>query len=1012
MKSLLPDRQKTILQWVSQATGINTLGVKVRLRGNDLHILCESVECPQRWHTLSDLLTALQQTDLDALKSGENNEQPSIYQVFVYGRKKGTKRPEWCHRVYLNQLDRHLEQVKEKINQTLLRDKSSQPGGAIILSNESLARQGDPNAIARYLSETLSNYGVSVQVQIKKQKQTQTQTQDSQTNKRLWVQCKSSYSPDPTLIAEPIAQKLRHLKLSGYQDAVIIAQVQGESKTDWMLRIDLTPPEIMLKEWARWGDAEALGEYLNEKLAEKSPNTKIKVTTSLQESTLHIFCSSVNLPNAISPAPHRILCMETIGTILEDVAPQAITAATLYGQTSKDTDPAWIDWLSLPAKQHPALAIPPLDLASSADEPAIIFLLERLLNPDLNWRLKTGGIRVLLLRKADLLHVMCDAPVCPKRKQVTTKVIQLLRQLKISGITGVRIYGRRAGNKEPFWHYGVDFQTRERVVPEPTPEFAATSAYVRELLPSDSNESGLRPDLTAQEVHNFVKGVASDWGVTARKFLLGTQLFMETSHPPERNSAAQQGRLVALIWGSLGLLLTIQTDWVLNYFVSHTNPQNNAMSSTTSPGGIATQVSETATPSNEQSNEPSKTRLTANTSQEKGNNAFNASEFTEPKGDNSQSKGKATATAILLAARTQTPTFNARQLDEQLALYRQRLQKNGTTPDILIIGSSRALRGVDPVALSKALATQGYRNLDIFNFGINGATAQVVDFILRKVLEPEEVPKIVIWADGSRALNSGREDITYRTITTSPGYKEALERFIAKGNDPNSEKKSTSKSTDSKTNNHQENSYQAVDKWLNQGLARASSTYQHRDRLKIILSDRIKSLPVFSSETSAGKSKTNGNDAEQEASSQSVDFDGFLPLSIRFDPTTYYQKHSKVSGSFDNDYKSFLLGNDQDAALQNILQFTQSQKISVVFVNMPLTAEYLDPIRTQHEQEFQQYMLKIASDRSHFVFRDLGSLYPQNNDFFSDPSHLNRYGAYEVSNKLAKDPMIPWSNKK
>jgi Protein of unknown function (DUF1574) len=1002
MKSLLPDRQKTILQWVSQATGINTLGVKVRLRGNDLHILCESVECPQRWHTLSDLLTALQQTDLDALKSGDNNDQPSIYQVFVYGRKKGTKRPEWCHRVYLNQLDRHLEQVKEKINQALLRDKPNQPGGAIIISNESLARQGNPDAIARYLSETLSNYGVSIQVQVKKQ--TQTQTPGSQTNKRLWINCKSSYSPDPTLIAEPIAQKLRHLKLSGYQDAVIVAQVQGESKTDWTLRIDLTPPEIMLKEWARWGDTEALGEYLNEKLEQKSPHPKIKVTTSLQESTLHIFCTSVNQKNAISPAPHRTRCMETIGTILEDVAPQAITAATLYGQTSKDTDPAWIDWLSLPAKQHPDLAITPLDLASSADEPAIIFLLERLLNPDLSWRLKTGGIRVLLLRKGDLLHVMCDAPVCPNRKQVASKVIKLLRQLQITEIKGVRIYGRRGGNKEPLWHYGVDFQPRERVVPEPTPEFAATSAYVRELLPSDSNDSGLRPDLTAQEVQTFVKGIASDWGATARKFLLATQLFMETSQAPERNSAAKQGRLIALIWGSLGLLLTIQADWVLNYFVSRTNTQNNA---------IASQITATNPTGNGQNNGQSSTRLTTDTSEEKGNSAFNASEFTQPKGDNSQSKSQATATAILLAARTQTPTFNARQLDEQLALYRQRLQKNGTTPDILIIGSSRALRGIDPVALSKALATQGYQNLDIFNFGINGATAQVVDFILRQVLEPEEVPKIIIWADGSRAFNSGREDLTYRAITASPGYQEALERFIAKGNDPNSAKKSTSKSVNSKTNNHQENSYQAVDKWLNQGLAGASGTYQHRDRLKTILNDRIKSLPIFSSsKTSLDSSKTNPNDAEQDASSQSVDFDGFLPLSIRFDPTTYYQKHSKVSGSYDNDYKSFLLGNDQDAALQNILQFTQSQKISIVFVNMPLTAEYLDPIRTQHEQEFQQYMLKIASDRSHFVFRDLGLLYPQTNDFFSDPSHLNRYGAYEVSNKLAKDPMIPWSNKK
>ncbi|MFM6152117.1 MAG: hypothetical protein ACKPE3_03805, partial [Sphaerospermopsis kisseleviana] len=88
MKTVLTDskallqavRQKSLVQWVSQATGINTFGVKVQLLGNDLHILCESAECPQRWQTLLELLQALQQTDVDTLT---NDEQPSIYQVLV-----------------------------------------------------------------------------------------------------------------------------------------------------------------------------------------------------------------------------------------------------------------------------------------------------------------------------------------------------------------------------------------------------------------------------------------------------------------------------------------------------------------------------------------------------------------------------------------------------------------------------------------------------------------------------------------------------------------------------------------------------------------------------------------------------------------------------------------------------------------------------------------------------------------------------------------------------------------
>jgi hypothetical protein len=973
MKTLLPDRQKNIVQWVSQATGINTLGVKIRLRGNDLHILCESVECPQRWHTLSDLLKALQQTDLDALTSNENNEQPSIYQVFVYGRKKSSPKPEWCHRVYLNQLDRHLEQV----NQALIRDShSKQAPGALIVSNESLASQGDPEALARYLSETLSTLGISVQVKVKKQKPRAGQIAG---DNRLWVLCRASYSPDPSIFAEQVAQKLRHLQLSGYKDAVIAAQVQGETKPDWMLRIDLTPTEVMLKEWARWGDVQAITLYLNEKLADKT----IKVTASLKESTIHIFCSAVTVPD-------RQMCMETIGTILDDIAPQAITAATIYGQPHICEQPTWIDWLTLPAQSHPPLAISPLELASSADEPAIIFLLERLLNSDLNWRLQTGGIRVLLLRKGDLMHVMCDAPVCPTRKQVAGKVIQLLRQLQILGIKGVRVYGRRAGNKEPLWHHGADFQARQRLVAEPLPEFAVTDAYIRELLPGDSNESLLRPDLTVGEVQSFFTGIAQDWGATAKKFLLETQLFMEIGQPTERTSEGK-GRLVALIWGTLGLLLAFQTDWILNRLVSQADvPTPTAIGSATNASA-----------------QGDSSAIATNDSGQKVNSAFNASAFTQTDG-NSSKDGKATATAILLAARGQMPTFNARQLDEQLALYKQRLQKTGKPPDVLVIGSSRALRGVDPVALSKALATQGYKNMDVFNFGINGATVQVVDFILRKVLQPSELPKMVIWADGARAFNSGREDMTFRSIAASPGYKQALDKYIAQGNVDETVKP---KEDNNKNKTQEETSYQTLNKWLNQNLAGLSGTYQHRDQLKGLINQKLKTLPMME-DAKPSKGKTNSTDNEQVPDAQSVDFDGFLALSIRFDPATYYQKHPKVSGDYDNDYKSFQLAGEQDTALQAILQFAQLQKISLVFVNMPLTSEYLDPIRVKYEQEFQQYVLQIAAERPNFIFRDLSLLYPKNNAFFSDPSHLNRYGAYEVSNKLAKDPMIPWTNKK
>ncbi|MEH2376168.1 DUF1574 domain-containing protein [Nostoc sp.] len=997
MKTVLPDRQQSLLQWVSQATGINTFGVKVRLRGNDLHILCEGTECPQRWRTLSDLLQALQQTDVDILTS---KEEPSIYQVFVYGRRKGEQRPKWCHRVHLNQIDKHLEQVE----QALLADseKSKQSGGALIVSNESLARQGNPEAIARYLSETLSVLGVSVQVKIKLYKPKNSQPEEN----RLWIFCQSSYSPDASLLAEPIAQKLRYLKLSGYKDAVIVSQVSGETAPDWLLRVDLTPPEVMLKEWARWGDVQAIARLLTEVLSE----LKVAVQAYLKESTLHIFCTPAFDPLGIAPIPDKVVCLEAILPQLEAIAPQGILAATLYGQKAGDNQPNWIDWLALPATKHPAFAISPLDLANTGDEPALIFLLERLLNPDLDWRLLTGGIRVLLLNKNDLLHIMCDAPVCPGREQVASKITQFIRQLKIPGIMGVRVYGRRAGNKEPFWHYGLDLEHRQRLVPEATPEFAATSKYVNDLVTSETNEPILRPDLTTEEVQTFVTEVARGWiataSATAKKFLLTSQLFTESYQSADANPDTQ-GLKVVLVWGMLGLLLTLQTDWVLGQIIARTTPTNIL-----SPSSSGQKASLTSG-----KNPSHKTTFFTSTSKTKSppnqSSVFNASEFTQS--DNTPVKNlaaaplkeKATSTAILLAARSQIPSFNVRQLDEQLALYKQRLARTGSPPDVLIIGSSRALRGVDPAALSKALVTQGYPNLDVFNFGINGATAQVVDFLIRHVLEPSELPKIIIWADGARAFNGGREDITFKSITASVGYKEAFQKTPITTANSNALPENTVNSGEQKAKEEKPeiSTYEAINQSLNQALASLSASYQNRDQIKSLLQKPL--LILGHNQTVASEKQLTDGTSDESISQQAVDFDGFLPLSIRFNPARYYQIHSRVPGNYDNDYKSFQIEGEQDAALQEVLQFAQSQKISLVFVNMPLTGDYLDPVRRQYEQEFQQYMLHLATNPN-FIYRDLSQQWIKENDYFSDPSHLNRFGAYEVSKKLANDPMIPW----
>ena len=168
----------------------------------------------------------------------------------------------------------------------------------------------------------------------------------------------------------------------------------------------------MLKEWARWGDVQAIVRLLNLGF----DNSKVEVQASLQDSTLHIFCIPGSESSENKAIPPQKLCLDKIVPQLEALAPQGILSAAIYGQkTVASSQPEWIDWQSLPAKEHPALATSAMELANQGDMEAITFLLQRLLNPNLNKRLKTGGIRAILARREDLLHVMCDAPICPAR---------------------------------------------------------------------------------------------------------------------------------------------------------------------------------------------------------------------------------------------------------------------------------------------------------------------------------------------------------------------------------------------------------------------------------------------------------------------------------------------------------------------------------------------------------------------------------------------------------------------
>jgi hypothetical protein len=347
------------------------------------------------------------------------------------------------------------------------------------------------------------------------------------------------------------------------------------------------------------------------------------------------------------------------------------------------------------------------------------------------------------------------------------------------------------------------------------------------------------------------------------------------------------------------------------------------------------------------------------------------------------------------------PTFNSQRLDQQLESYARYLATSGI-PDVLIVGSSRSLQGVDPVALETALADQGYPGIKIYNFSINGATAKVIDLIVRRILTPEQLPRLILWADGSRAFNSGRVDITYNGIATSEGYKR-----LATGVRPiaNLEPVETSPEL------------HAICFDLPKSIPTKKVTLPSSEMLDTLVSEVVRqSYTNFVCEQSWAlehvepdpTTSTVNITTSPSPTVNGLETAGFQPVAMRFDPATYYQQFPRVSGQYDSNYVPFQLPGEQMNATIAIARYMRHQQIPLVFVNLPLTQEYLDPVRQNYEQQFQQHMQQLASQEG-FIYRDLLWRWATENGFFADPSHLNRYGAEAVSMQLALDPVIPWA---
>ena len=1184
--------QSPLALWVEQHERQLGLSIKGRFRGNSLHLLCEfpyeSDTIPSQSVVCRHFQKTVDHTELNRLVPPG---YPRIRHMWLYGRVHGAKKPSWTEPIYVHAVHRKGSVAKPigtppmgtlpeaspcefssepqiatpkknlKVTPEDLRADIGDPIEDVIETHVentgdlySRAEQGQPDAIAYYLRDLLVDLGVEVSIRVNVQRHRPNTTKD-----RLWVTCRGPYSPAAALVGGPIARQLRALSLRNVEDALLQFRVSGEDSPDWVLRIDLTPQEDMLRSWAEWGDVEAISRLVNQVL---QPLNGQLLEATLKDITLHLSCtplvsangptaavfsndfkqepeeSSAELsvpvvsdpwgaPNIDQDAEPQVLDVRTtrsaIQTLLAALKPQGIQNVVVYGQQVQATSPDWVEWIDI--NQDLDRMASPLELAGNGDLDAIAFLIQRVLNTDLNDQLATGGRRVQLLLKKRLLHLMCDAPLCPEEEDVVPAVERLLRSLMVPGVDGLRLYGRRAGQRRPRWTEAIDFVQHPQMVPEPAPQFAATDAYVTELV-TPPTEPIIRTDITASDLWDKWQNWQRRCIQVMRRFVLSSQLVVPTTDSPElmlRSTPHTANVKTALVWTAVGALALVQTDLGLHQLsklkvsravvqprgqaivqgveTSSNTPDEPLTHSVNSPensndrNGSTSSNSPLGHMSGDRTQDELLESLTFGPRVDNGNlrqpayqsevesDIFDSSGFTAktdipdanaPAAHSLGTEASNEASPVRrLTPETETvetvaailespyPSFNSEQLDFKLALYHQRVLEVGP-PDILVLGSSRALRGIDPATLEESLAELGYANADVFNFGINGATAQVVELIVERILLPEQLPKLIVWADGARAFNSGRDDRTFNGILASEGYEQLLSGPLLPTPPSGAPSDGLADGladslTDGWPNGRSvkpqglarlqafgalsqalADSYQTLDEDLSDALAQVSVSHSRRDRIKTILQyglttgfprpnrNDLEPLPIESGVADGPDFAENDLAASPQAQGvthlsldastsfralENIGDDGFLPLQIRFDPTQYYQSYARVAGNYDRDYSNFRVEGVQGNALSTLLAASRSYDVPIVFVNMPLTAEYLDPFRMGYEQTFRQYMLNVALQDENFIFRDLGDLWLDNADhrsYFSDPSHLNQFGADEVSQHISKDPMIPW----
>jgi hypothetical protein len=554
---------------------------------------------------------------------------------------------------------------------------------------------------------------------------------------------------------------------------------------------------------------------------------------------------------------------------------------------------------------------------------------------------KLPQVKLKLLLQNHCLNLLCETRAAKLQAEMALPILDALRNLKAAEyFQSVTVSNRTIGQKKPNWSFEIDLLAIGSPVSEAENNsiFDDLSLQIDEII-----EESPDLDLATQEHWwtNYQK-LAHD---LSDRLMVILQPVIQLEWLGKKNTHAT-GEPISLPIGLISLAIGLGTTFTIDRLLSYQTQANLAPAPTT-------------TITNSEPN-------------------YLASGLASGK----------SAKDIAKIEDKPSPNFNIAALNEKLVLIDWHITQKQRSPDVMIVGSSRALRGIEPSALEQALAKKGYKNISAFNFGIDGATAQVVNIQITQILERPQLPKMIIWADGLRAFNSKRSDITYDEITASVGYKQIQEKLKNQGNAPIAQN-FTTPLADSSSNP------------ITQAIAQVFSTSNQRQEV------RNSVIKNFDRNTQALSNSESLIAANAPKTANILDPKGFVSFDVTFDPNTYFQKYPQVPGDYDLDYRNFETNGSQFDAFNNVVEFCQRNNIQLVVLNMPLHETYLDAIRQTYEATFNTRMEELAK-REGFVYLNLASSLATQSALFSDPSHLNKQGAIAIAQAIAQNPKIPW----